>query len=89
VSSGTALYLIYFPVLLVLAGVFFGWTGFLSGLLVPLAGYLVLFYQEIFCERIRFLRFKYKSITNKPLVKELATLRSEIQDILTQISLSG
>src|SRR5450759_3684622 len=38
VSSGTILYLIYFPVLIVLAAVFFGWTGFLSGLLVPLAG---------------------------------------------------
>ena len=89
VSSGTVLYLIYFPVLLVLATVFFGWTGFLLGLLVPLAGYMVLFYQEIFRERVRFLRFRWKYITNKPLVKKLETLRMEIQNLLKQVSLPG
>jgi|WetSurMetagenome_2_1015567.scaffolds.fasta_scaffold50832_2 1-acyl-sn-glycerol-3-phosphate acyltransferase len=88
VSSGTVLYLIYFPVLLILASVFFGWTGFLLGLLVPIGGYLVLFYQEIFWERFRTLRFKIKSITDKPLVNDLAARRKEIENILQNIEVT-
>ena len=88
VSSGTALYLIYFPVLLVLAGVFFGWTGFLSGLLVPLAGYLVLFYQEIFWERVHFLRFKWKSIQNPKIIESLVLQRNDIIADLDNIILT-
>jgi len=82
VSSGTVLYLIYFPVLLILAGVFFGWTGFLLGLLVPLAGYLVLFYQEIFWERFRNLRFWLISKQNPKLISDLVSLRKDIIDDL-------
>ena len=85
ISSGTVLYLIYFPLLLILAGVFAGWTGFLLGLLVPLAGYMVLFYQEIFRERIRTLRFSIKSVTSKSLVDDLTLKRNEIQSILDNI----
>ena len=87
IGSGTVLYLIYFPVLLILAGIFGGWTGFLLGLLVPLAGYLVLFYQEIFWERFRTLRFTIKSITNKPLIDDLKSRRHEIQSILDNIKI--
>ena len=54
VSSLTVLYLIYFPLILILAGVFAGWPGFLAGVSVPLLGYFVLFYQEIFRERIAY-----------------------------------
>ena len=82
ISSGTVLYLIYFPLLLVLAAVFAGLTGFLLGLLVPFLGYMVLFYQEIFRERLRTLRFSLKSVTNKPLIADLAAKRREIQTIL-------
>ena len=87
ISSGTVLYLIYFPLLLILAGVFAGWTGFLLGLLVPLAGYMVLFYQEIFRERIRTLRFSIKSVTSKPLIDDLTLKRNEIQRILDKTEL--
>ena len=42
-STGTVLYLIYFPVLLVLAFIFTGWVGFLATFTVPILGYLVLY----------------------------------------------
>lgn len=85
VSSGTVLYLIYFPAILVLATILAGWTGFLAGLLVPLAGYMVLFYQEIFWERLRHLIFKWKSFTNNPLINDLTNQRREIQKIIENI----
>jgi len=88
VSSGTVLYLIYFPLILILAAVFAGWTGFLLGLLVPVAGYLVLFYQEIFRERFYTLRFRIKSITDKKLVGDLKNQRIQIQDFLDKIKIS-
>ena len=78
VSSGTVLYLIYFPVLLVLAGIFAGLQGLLLGLLVPIAGYMVLFYQEIFWERFRNLRFWLISKQNPKLISELVSLRKDI-----------
>jgi 1-acyl-sn-glycerol-3-phosphate acyltransferase len=87
VSSGTVLYLIYFPILLALAGLFFGWTGFFLGLLVPLLGYLVLFYQEIFWERVRFLRFKWKSIQNPKIIRNLVLLRKDIIAELDKVKL--
>lgn len=85
ISSGTVLYFIYFPLILVLVAVFAGWTGFLLGLLVPVAGYLVLFYQEIFRERFYTLRFRIKSITDKKLVSDLKTQRIQIQGLLDKI----
>jgi 1-acyl-sn-glycerol-3-phosphate acyltransferase len=78
VSSGTVLYLIYFPVLIVIASFLFGLKGFLVSLLVPLAGYVVLFYQEIFWERLRNLRFLLVSKQNPDLISQLATMRKEI-----------
>lgn len=87
VSSGTVLYLIYFPVLLLLAGLFFGLTGFLITLLTPLAGYLVLFYQEIFWERFNYLRFRWQLKTNKILINELTIRRREINNIIENIIL--
>ncbi len=88
ISSGTVLYLIYFPIVLILATVFFGWIGLLAGLLVPVLGYMVLFYQEIFRERIRTLRYTVKSITNKPAITELKNRREEIQKIVSKIPCS-
>jgi 1-acyl-sn-glycerol-3-phosphate acyltransferase len=78
VSSGTVLYLIYFPVLLILAGVFFGWTGLIFGLLAPIEGYLVLFYLEIFRERFRNLRYLLTKRSDPKLISELAGLRNTI-----------
>jgi 1-acyl-sn-glycerol-3-phosphate acyltransferase len=88
VGSSTVLYLIYFPVLLILAGIFLGWTGLLLGLLVPLAGYLALFYREIFWERFRTLRFGIKSITGRPLINDLKARRQEIKTILDNITIT-
>jgi len=85
VSSGTVLYLIYFPLILILTAIFAGWTGFLLGLLVPVAGYLVLFYQEIFRERYHSLRFRIKSVAGKTLINDLAHKRKDIQVILDEI----
>ena len=87
ISSGTSLYLIYFPMILILASVFAGWIGLLIALLVPFTGYLVLFYQEIFRERFHTLRFNLKSITNKSLIANLKNSRSEIQRILNETTL--
>ena len=88
VSSGTVLYLIYFPVLLLLAGLFFGWTGILYGLLIPLAGYLVLFYQEIFWERLRYIRFRLKSRQDPELIRQLGLQRKEILADVDKITLT-
>jgi hypothetical protein len=88
ITSGTILYLIYFPALLILAAVFAGWIGFLLGLLVPFLGYLVLFYQEIFMERLHTLRYTIKSIMNRSLVNDLQIRREEIENILNNISIN-
>jgi glycerol-3-phosphate O-acyltransferase/dihydroxyacetone phosphate acyltransferase len=89
VSSGTVLYLIYFPVLLILATVFAGWTGLLIGLLVPLLGYLVLFYEEIVVERFYTLSFLLKKMKNPKLISELVSSRNEIRDIIGKIDNGG
>lgn len=85
ISSGTVLYLIWFPLIMILAIIFFGWTGILMSLLVPLLGYFVLFYQEIFRERLRTLRFTLKSITNKSAISDLVSRRLEIQNLIDSI----
>lgn len=88
ISSGTVLYLIYFPILLILSAIFAGWTGFLLCLIVPLLGYLVLFYREIFWERFYTLRYNIKSITNRSLINSLNTQRQEIRNILDIIKIN-
>ena len=87
VSSGTVLYLIYFPLVLVLGAVFFGWTGFLLGLLVPLLGYVVLFYQEILFERFSNIRYLFKKRQNPELISELISFRKEIFNDLEKIEI--
>lgn len=84
VSTGTVLYLIYFPVLLILAGVLFGWQALLPVLLVPVSGYLVLFYQEIFRERMRTLRFIWEKSRNPSLIEELKSQRRQIFEELNK-----
>lgn len=85
VSSGTVLYLIYFPLILILASIFRGWEGFIGGMLVPPAGYLVLFYREIFLERFHTIKFGIKSITDKALINNLFNMRREIFQILGNV----
>ena len=86
ITAGTLLYLFYFPVVLILAGIFAGWTGILLALLVPVTGYLALFYQEIFRERCNTLRYRRKSLTNKPLISGLVKQRGEIMSLIAGIS---
>jgi len=78
ISSGTVLYLIYFPLIVILSLIFAGLPGFLLALLVPLAGYMVLYYQEIFCERVGRLRFVINSKNDPSLITELKRHRAEI-----------
>lgn len=85
VGSFTVLYLIYFPVLLILGAIFAGWTGFLLALLVPLSGYFVLYYQENFWERIRTLSFNLKRIFNPALTRELTFQRQTILEELDKV----
>lgn len=87
VSSGTVLYLIYFPVLLILVTIFAGFPGFLAALLVPLAGYFVLFYQEIFLERYRTLRYNLIKILNPALIKEMVLQRQNIMKELDKVNI--
>jgi len=81
----TVLYLIYFSVLLILLAIFAEWTGFLLTLLVPLSGYYVLYYQEIFWERLRTLRFNLTRIFNPAIVKELTSQRQTILGELDKV----
>jgi 1-acyl-sn-glycerol-3-phosphate acyltransferase len=85
IGIGTVLYLIYFPVVLIFLGIFAGWTGLLLGLLVPLMGYLVLFYQEVVAERYHTFRFWLKKIKNPSIISELVTLRKDIINDLEMI----
>jgi len=85
IGSFTVLYLIYYAVLLILAATFAGRTGFLLALLVPLFGYFVLYYQEIFWERIRTLRFNLTRIFNPALIKELTSQRQTILGELDKV----
>ncbi len=86
-SSGTILYMIYFPVLLVLVTLFFGLPGFIAGLFVPPVGYMVLFYNEIFSERLSRLRFRFRSWKNPGLINNLKKQREEIMNDLDSITL--
>jgi 1-acyl-sn-glycerol-3-phosphate acyltransferase len=87
IGSFTVLYLIYFIVLIILAAIFAGWTGFLLALLIPLTGYFVLFYQELFWERMRTLHFTLKKILNPDLIKSLSFQREEIKGELDKIKI--
>jgi glycerol-3-phosphate O-acyltransferase/dihydroxyacetone phosphate acyltransferase len=87
IGSFTILYLIYFIVLLIFAIVFAGLTGILLAVLVPMSGYFVLYYREIFLERIRTLRFNLKRIFNPALIKELTSARQSIMMVINQVKL--
>jgi 1-acyl-sn-glycerol-3-phosphate acyltransferase len=85
IGIGTVLYLIYFPVVLITAGLLGGWTGFLLGLLVPLTGYLVLFYQEVVVERFQTFSYWLKKIKNPIPISELVALRNDILNDLEKV----
>ena len=87
VSSGTVLYLIYYPLILIFGAVLGGVPGFLAAFFVPLAGYLVLYYQEIFMERFRTLRYSLQKIFNPALINDLNSRRNRIFARLEEVRL--
>ena len=87
IGIGTVLYLIYFPVVLILSVIYLGWSGILVGFIIPLLGYLVLFYQEILVERFYTFRYWWKSIFRKTLMGELALQRQDIENSFNNITL--
>jgi hypothetical protein len=88
IGFSSVLYLIYFPVVLILAGIFAGWLGVLLGFLVPILGYLVLFYQEVVYERFHTFRYWYKKMTKPAIISELISLRKEIMDALDGVDIN-
>jgi len=89
IGISTILYLIYFPVILILAGLFAGWPGVVPGFLVPLLGYLVLFYREIVTERFHTFRYWLRKMKNPSLISDLVSLRKEIFDDLDKVEPSN
>jgi 1-acyl-sn-glycerol-3-phosphate acyltransferase len=89
IGFGTVFYLIYYLVILIIAGITGGWFGFFIGLMVPLAGYLVLFYLEVVTERFHTFRFWLKKNFNSSLILELSSLRKGITDELEKIEISN
>jgi 1-acyl-sn-glycerol-3-phosphate acyltransferase len=79
IGIGTILYLAYFPVVMALSIFFLGWWGIIAGLMVPLSGYLVLFYMEVVAERFHTFVFWLKTMMKPGFIKDLAELRNEIR----------
>jgi 1-acyl-sn-glycerol-3-phosphate acyltransferase len=88
IGIGTVLYLIYFPLILILGGILGGWIGVMAGLLVPLMGYLVLFYKDITQERFHTFMYWVKKKMNPKLTSDLVSLRLEISNDLEKVDLT-
>ncbi len=82
VAVGTVLYLIYFPVVVILGVVFLGWWGLLLLPALPVLGYASLLYQELFTERFWTFMYQVRKLFNRKLVEELKEQRKEIFDLL-------
>ncbi len=89
IGIGTVLYLIYFPVVLIIAWILGGWPGLLAGFLVPLTGYLVLFYQDVVSERYHTFRYWLTEMKNPGLVSKLVSLRKDIITSLDKVEISN
>jgi glycerol-3-phosphate O-acyltransferase/dihydroxyacetone phosphate acyltransferase len=85
----TVLYLIYFPVILILAGILAGWVGIVLGFFVPLLGYLVLFYKEIVYERFHTCRYWIKKLNKPTLISEITSLRKDIFCDLEKVEINN
>jgi 1-acyl-sn-glycerol-3-phosphate acyltransferase len=89
IGIGTLLYLIYFPLIVLLGILTGGWIGFFTGLFVPVMGYLVLFYQEVAIERFHSFRFSLKKISDPSLIEKLKRDREEIMSEMKQININS
>jgi 1-acyl-sn-glycerol-3-phosphate acyltransferase len=78
IGIGTVLYLIYFPLVLITGWIIGGWSGVLCGFLVPLMGYLVLFYQDNVSERYYTFRYWIRKMIDPALISGLVSLRKDI-----------
>jgi len=87
IGVGTSLYLVYFPVVLIISLIFLGWWGILAAIMVPVTGYLVLYYKEVVAERFNTFRYWLKKLSNPELTKELSSLRKDIQETVAGINL--
>jgi len=87
IGIGTVIYLIYFPVILILGGIYLGWPGIVAGLCVPLLGYAVLYYKEVAAERFNTFRFWLRKKRNPQLIEDLRKRRAEIMGDLESIEL--
>lgn len=87
IGIGTTLYLIYFTVVLILAIKFLGWWGLPAAFLVPLTGYLALYYKEILAERFHTFRYWLRKKSNPGLIRELTAIRSEIMKEVDEVKI--
>jgi len=78
VTIGSILYFIYFPIIMITSWFIGRWLGIFIGILVPIFGYLSLFYIEIFKDRFQFIRFNWLKRKNSLLIENLKDLRREI-----------
>lgn len=85
IAIGTVLYLIYFPLVMILTIIFLGWWGIAAGLAVPLLGYAVLFYLEVTSERFHTFRYWLKKRRNPALIQKLAAARADILKFLDEV----
>jgi glycerol-3-phosphate O-acyltransferase/dihydroxyacetone phosphate acyltransferase len=82
IGVGTVFYLIYFSAIVIVAIIALGWIGLLPALLVPLTGYLSLFYREVLNERFHTLHYSFKKATNPGLISDLSEQRKAIMSYL-------
>lgn len=87
IGISTVLYLIYFPVIMFLSILLLGCWGILAGVMVPLSGYLVLFYKEVVTERFHTFRYWFKMVRNPALINDLKRIRKEILWDLDNVNL--
>jgi hypothetical protein len=74
-------------VLLILAGVYFGWIGILAALFIPVLGYYAHIYQEVSKERLMAFRKFIKSRTKKDMVEDLKLQRQSIFGIIDAVEI--
>jgi 1-acyl-sn-glycerol-3-phosphate acyltransferase len=89
IGIGTVLYIIYYPIVLIVAWISGGWPAALSSLFVPVAGYLALIYQDNLSERFHTFRYQLAKIRKPELISGLRTLRKEIISSLDKVKIAS
>jgi 1-acyl-sn-glycerol-3-phosphate acyltransferase len=89
IGIGTVLYIIYYPIVLIVAWISGGWLAALCSLFVPVAGYLALIYQDNLSERFHTFRYQLAKIRKPELISGLRTLRKEIISSLDKVKIAN